>query len=59
MAELISAPIVLAVSAQAEKTERSPLLYAWWALQLVVLAAVVYGLCRLAKKWRDGRRTRG
>lgn len=60
MADLISsAPHVLAVSTLAEKTVRSPLLYAWWALNLIVLAGVVYAVYWSVKKWRAGRGARG
>ncbi|MCC3773719.1 hypothetical protein [Streptomyces sp. UNOB3_S3] len=61
MVDLISAtPTLLATAAaQAEKTERSPLLYAWWALNLAVLFAVGYGVYRLVKSWRAERRPRG
>ncbi|MFF1482655.1 hypothetical protein ACFVYD_34805 [Streptomyces sp. NPDC058301] len=61
MVDLISAPTLLAAAAaaQAEKTERSPLLYAWWALNLAVLIAVGYGAYRLVKTRRAKRRPRG
>ncbi|MEV5204025.1 hypothetical protein [Streptomyces sp. NPDC053720] len=60
MADLISsAPHVLVVSTLAGKTVRSPLLYAWWALNLIVLTGVVYAVYWSAKKWRAGRRARG
>lgn len=60
MVDLISAPTLLATAAaQAEKTERSPLLYAWWALNLAVLIAVGYGVYRVVKTWRAKRRPRG
>ncbi|MFE7561247.1 hypothetical protein [Kitasatospora sp. NPDC057500] len=59
MADLTSsAPALLAVAAEAEKTVRSPLLYAWWALNLVVLVAVVYGAYWGVKKYRSGRAPR-
>ncbi|MFG2694758.1 hypothetical protein [Kitasatospora sp. NPDC048407] len=41
-----------ALLAVAEKTERSPLLYAWWALQLGVLIALGWGGYRLVRAWR-------
>ncbi|KAB7850275.1 hypothetical protein [Streptomyces mobaraensis] len=56
---LSSAPHALAVSALAEKTERSPLLYAWWALNLLVLAGIGYAVHWSVRKWRAGRRPRG
>ncbi|MDT0450571.1 hypothetical protein [Streptomyces hesseae] len=59
MVDLISAPTLLAAAAQAEKTERSPLLYAWWALNLAVLIAVGYGVYRFVKTSRAKRRPRG
>ncbi|MFE5096224.1 hypothetical protein ACFRCI_39305 [Streptomyces sp. NPDC056638] len=60
MADLTSyTPHVLAVSTLAEKTERSPLLYAWWALNLIVLIGIVYGVYWGLKKWRAGRDSRG
>ncbi|MFJ7280389.1 hypothetical protein [Kitasatospora sp. NPDC098663] len=60
MADLTSsAPAFLSVAAEAEKTVRSPLLYAWWALNLVVLVAVIYGVYWGVKKWRSGRGSRG
>ncbi|MFF2013576.1 hypothetical protein ACFVWY_31550 [Streptomyces sp. NPDC058195] len=60
MADLLSpAPHVLAVSALAEKTTRSPLLYAWWALNLIVLAGVVCAVHRGVKKWRASREAGG
>ncbi|MBT2454191.1 hypothetical protein [Streptomyces sp. ISL-86] len=62
MVDLISAPPTLlaaAEAAQAEKTERSALLYAWWALNLAVLVAVGYGMYRLLQTWRAKRRPRG
>ncbi|WP_406054285.1 hypothetical protein OG462_03410 [Streptomyces sp. NBC_01077] len=60
MVDLTSAPTLLAAAAaQAEKTERSPLLYAWWALNLAVLIAVGYGTHQLVKTWRAKRRPRG
>ncbi|OKJ16820.1 hypothetical protein [Kitasatospora sp. CB01950] len=49
---LTSGAVLVAV---AEKTERSPLLYAWWALQLGVLVALGWGAYRLVRAWR-GRR---
>jgi hypothetical protein len=51
--------MVLAVSAQAEKTVRSPLLYAWLTVQALVVLAVIYGLYRLARKLLGVRRSRG
>lgn len=60
MVELISAPTLLATAAaQARKTERSPLLYAWWALNLAVLVAVGYGTYRVVTSWRAKRSSRG
>ncbi|WP_329306730.1 hypothetical protein OG322_19420 [Streptomyces sp. NBC_01260] len=60
MADLISAPLALAVSAaHAEKTVRSPLLYTWWALNLAVLLAVGYGIYRFVRKSRENRGSRG
>ncbi|MGW2490223.1 hypothetical protein ACWCV9_23815 [Streptomyces sp. NPDC001606] len=60
MVDLISAPTLLATAAsQAEKTERSPLLYAWWALNLAVLIAVGYGVYRLVQSLRAKRARRG
>jgi hypothetical protein len=60
MADPISAAsMVLAVSAQAEKTVRSPLLYAWLTVQALVVLAVIYGLYRLARKLLGVRRSRG
>ncbi|WP_380285954.1 hypothetical protein [Kitasatospora purpeofusca] len=53
-----TAPIVFAAAAHAEKTERSPLLYAWWALNLAVLIAVGYGVYRLVRSLRAKRATR-
>ncbi|MFC9926623.1 hypothetical protein [Streptomyces sp. NPDC127190] len=46
------------MAAQAEKTERSPLLYAWWALNLAVLIAVGYGVYRLVRSLRAQRAPR-
>lgn len=54
----LAAPVALAVAAHAEKTERSPLLYAWWALNLAVLIAVGYGMYRLVRSSRAKRATR-
>ncbi|MFF7247581.1 hypothetical protein ACFZBU_27150 [Embleya sp. NPDC008237] len=60
MVDLISAPTLLATAAaQAEKTERSPLLYAWWALNLAVLIAFGYGVYRLVLGRRTKRARRG
>ncbi|MFD8482386.1 hypothetical protein [Kitasatospora sp. NPDC059673] len=47
-----------ALLAVAEKTERSPLLYAWWALQLAVLIALGWGGYRLVRAWRARRAER-
>ncbi|MFF0389407.1 hypothetical protein ACFYS8_12015 [Kitasatospora sp. NPDC004615] len=44
-----------ALLAVAEKTERSPLLYAWWALQLGVLIALGWGGYRLVRACRARR----
>ncbi|MFJ8442476.1 hypothetical protein [Kitasatospora griseola] len=44
-----------ALLAVAEKTERSPLLYAWWAVQLGVLIALGWGGYRLVRAWRARR----
>ncbi|MFJ5922517.1 hypothetical protein ACIQF6_07870 [Kitasatospora sp. NPDC092948] len=44
-----------ALLAVAEKTERSPLLYAWWAVQLGVLIALGWGGYRLIRAWRARR----
>ncbi|MFF2627916.1 hypothetical protein ACFVUN_19380 [Kitasatospora griseola] len=44
-----------ALLAVAEKTERSPLLYAWWAAQLGVLIALGWGGYRLVRAWRARR----
>ncbi|MER6359316.1 hypothetical protein [Kitasatospora sp. NPDC001527] len=57
--DLVSAPTLLAAAAaQAERTERSPLLYAWWALNLAVLIAVGYGVYRVVRSSRAKRATR-
>ncbi|MFB7211697.1 hypothetical protein [Streptomyces sp. NPDC056255] len=59
MPDFTSASLLLAMAAQAEKTERSPLLYAWWALNLAVLISVGYGSYRLVTSWRAKRAPRG
>ncbi|MFE9428313.1 hypothetical protein ACFYNO_35790 [Kitasatospora sp. NPDC006697] len=60
MVDLIPTPTLLAAAAiQAEKTERSPLLYAWLTLQVVFLVAVGYGVFRLVQMWRAKRHPRG
>ncbi|MFE7188088.1 hypothetical protein [Kitasatospora sp. NPDC057541] len=61
MVDLSSAPTLLAdlLAVRPEKTERSPLLYAWWALNLAVLAAAGHGLFRLVRSWRGKRARRG
>ncbi|WP_331754474.1 hypothetical protein OHA19_42285 (plasmid) [Streptomyces sp. NBC_00012] len=59
MPDFTSAPLLLATAAYAEKTERSPLLYAWWALNLAVLIAVGYGAFRFITSWRAKRAPRG
>jgi len=50
----------LAVLAAAGKTppatERGPLLYLWWALQILVVIAVVYGVSRLVHRRSHNRR---
>ncbi|WP_330334506.1 hypothetical protein OHS33_35305 [Streptomyces sp. NBC_00536] len=56
---LLAAAAVAVATTHAEKTERSPLLYAWWALNLAVLIALGYGTYRLVKTWRAKRRPRG
>ncbi|MCC9312407.1 hypothetical protein LN042_36060 [Kitasatospora sp. RB6PN24] len=53
-----STPLALA-SALAEKTERSPLLYAWLTVQVAFLLALGYGAYRLLRAWRTSRRSRG
>ncbi|MHA6761947.1 hypothetical protein [Streptacidiphilus sp. PAMC 29251] len=48
--------VVSAISAQAEKTVRSPLLYAWLTVQILVALALLYGLYRLARQLLETRR---
>ncbi|MGW4379292.1 hypothetical protein [Kitasatospora sp. NPDC004531] len=48
-----------ALAAVAEKTERSPLLYAWWALQVGVLIGIGWGVVRLVRAWRARRAGEG
>jgi hypothetical protein len=56
----IATHLVIAASAQAEKTVRSPLLYAWLTVQVLVILAVLYGLYRLGRKAVAAtRRSRG
>ncbi|WP_344324414.1 hypothetical protein [Kitasatospora putterlickiae] len=58
MADPTSSVPVLLLAAEAARTERGPLLYAWWALNLAVLVAVVYGAYRGVRKYRSGRAPR-
>ncbi|KDN83965.1 hypothetical protein KCH_37560 [Kitasatospora cheerisanensis KCTC 2395] len=46
------------LAAVAERTERSPLLYAWWAVQLGMLVALGWGAYRLVRGWRARRAER-
>jgi hypothetical protein len=50
MPHRITAHFVIAASTQAETTVRSPLLYAWLTVQVLVILAVLYGLYRLGRK---------
>jgi len=51
--------VLLATGAQqAEKTVRSPLLYAWLTVQVLFLLLVCYGAYRLVRKWAVSRRDR-
>lgn len=59
MVHLIPTHLVLVVSAQPQKTVRSPLLYAWLTVQALVALAVLYGLYRLARKLWENRRELG
>jgi hypothetical protein len=47
--------LVLSAATEPTHTERSPLLYAWWLLNVVVLGLIAYGIVQLVKK----RRSRG
>ncbi|WP_234538589.1 hypothetical protein [Streptomyces shenzhenensis] len=47
--------LALFAASEPTHTERSPLLYAWWLLNLVVLGLVVYSIVHFVKK----RRSRG
>lgn len=48
---------VLAAAATPPSTQRSPLLYAWFALQALVLIAIIYGITRFVRR-RSGTRRR-
>jgi hypothetical protein len=46
---------VLAAASTPPATQRSPLLYAWFALQAIVVLAVIYGITRFVRR-RSNRR---
>ena len=47
--------IVLAAASRPPATQRSPLLYAWFAFQVLVVLAVIYGITRFVRR-RSARR---
>jgi hypothetical protein len=53
MPDVASSLVLLAARTEPAHTERSPLLYAWWLLNLVVLALIVYGIVHFVKKRRS------
>lgn len=54
-----SVAVLLATGAQqAEKTVRSPLLYAWLTVQMLFLLLIFYGAYRIVRKWVLSRRDR-
>ncbi|MFJ6212206.1 hypothetical protein ACIQGZ_02545 [Streptomyces sp. NPDC092296] len=58
MADLPFALAALAASPPPpQATERSPLLYAWWALQAITLALLGYAVVRYLRKRRATGRT--
>ncbi|QMU67057.1 hypothetical protein [Streptacidiphilus sp. P02-A3a] len=55
---LLATSLLAAMPATPQPTVRSPLLYAWLALQAVVLLALLYGAYRLVRGRRERRRPR-
>jgi hypothetical protein len=44
-------------STQTPSTQRGPLLYVWWAVQALVVIAIVWGVTRLVRRRSNNRRS--